>query len=107
MTDSPILPRPIAIEELLPLAGQTFLADCEPKAAALVLVEVIPGRERPGLTGRSFTLIFRSTPDVLLTAGMYTMKTDSFGPDVIYLERTVPPSDQAGSPDHYYQAVFN
>lgn len=108
MSDSPlILPRPIFIEEFQPLLGQTFLADCDPKPVALTLIEVRPGRQTPGIARQAFRLLFRSGPDALLVAGMYAMKSDGFGPDIIYIERTNAPIGPEGVDGYHYQAVFN
>lgn len=107
MSDSPpLLPRPIHIEEFQPLLGRTFLADCDPKPAALILVDVQPGRQTPGVARQAFRLLFRSAPDAVLVPGMYVMKSDGFGPDIIYIERTQAPSEDFAE-GHYYQAVFN
>jgi len=107
MSDSPpLLPRAIHIEEFQPLLGKTFLADCDPKPAVLTLIDVRPGRQTPGIPRQAFRLLFRSGPEALLVTGMYTMKSDGFGPDIIYIERTQPPAGD-GADGHYYQAVFN
>lgn len=106
MSESPLLPRTLYIEQFLPLKGRTFQAHCEPRTAELTLVDVQPSRERVGGEGIGFSLIFQSTPQVLLTAGMYPLKSGSFGPEVIYLEpTTAPPGD--GPPGYFYQAIFN
>lgn len=104
MTDQP-LPRQIKIEEFLPLVGQAFEVDCEPRTALLTLVEATPGRQRAFDDRPPFTLIFHSTPEVLLMDGLYTMKSAGFGPDSIFLIPTV--ATPGAAPGYYYQAVFN
>lgn len=105
MTESSFLPRTLFIEQFLPLKGRAFIADCDPKAAELQLVDVQPGRQRQGGIGVSFALLFRSNPDVLLVAGLYKIRCGNFGPEVVYIEATTPPAE--GGTGYYYQSVFN
>ncbi len=105
MTDTAPAPRPIFIEELTPLVGQTLTADCEPRSVALELVEASPLRNHAKLDRPPFILVFRSAPDAILTAGSYVMRGKGFGPDVIHISQIAAPRN--GSPGHYYQAVFN
>ena len=95
------------VEEFLPLKGRKFIADCDPKAATLDLYDVLPGKSQRGVARQSFILIFRSEPDVLLGTGMYKMTSGDFGPDIIYIERTAPPTEEEAPSGYYYQAVFN
>ena len=104
MTQSGLAHRAIAIDEFAPMVGQTMLADCNPRPAELVLVALHPYHRR--MSARvPFTLIFRSAADEQLVAGMYPLRGGEFGPDIVYLEPTMPPQDAA--PGNYYQAVFN
>ena len=107
MSDSTILPRLMYVEEFLPFKGRKFLAHCDPRPAALDLYDVLPGKWTPGVVRQSFILIFRSEPAVLLGTGLYVMKSDGFGPDVIYIEGIAPPAGGDAPAGYYYQAVFN
>ena len=100
-----LLPRPMQIEEFTPLVGRTLVADCDPRAAELTLVEASPLRH--GIEGNRppFILIFRSSPDVLLVAGSYTIRAEEFDPAIIEIAQISPPP--ASSEGHYYQAIFN
>jgi hypothetical protein len=103
-TDS-IPHRSIAIDEFLPMVGQTILADCAPKVAELELMEVQPLKHRFG-ERLPFILIFRSHPDIQLLMGGYLMRCGEWGPDWVYIEPVMSPA--ADSPaGNYYQAVFN
>jgi hypothetical protein len=95
------------MEEFLPLKGRKFLAHCDPRPAALDLFDVLPRKQTPGVARQSFILIFRSEPAVLLGTGMYVMKSDGFGPDIIYIEGIALPADADAPAGHYYQSVFN
>ncbi|MDB5678683.1 hypothetical protein [Sphingomonas bacterium] len=105
MTDTQPLPRQIKIEEFLPLVGQTFEVHCDPKNVLLKLVEATPGRQRAFDDRPPFTLIFHSSPDILLVDGLYVMKSGKFGPDTIYIAPTI--AQPGAAPGYYYQAVFN
>lgn len=107
MSDTILLPRPIYLEEFLPLKGHRFVVHCDPKAAHLDLVDIRQRPSVPGAQRQAFTLVFRSAPDVLLVPGLYQMRTDGFGPDVIYIEQTGRPADAGVDTGRYYQAVFN
>ncbi len=105
MTATPPLPRPIRLEEFTPLIGKPLLADCDPNAVALHLVEATALRDHGQVERPPFILIFRSSLSALLTTGIYTMRGDGFGPDLIQISQIAAPF--AGEPGHYYQAVFN
>lgn len=107
MSESTLLPRPMYIEEFLPLKGQTFEADCDPRSVPLVLSDILPAIQSAGVARQSFILLFTSAPDALLVPGMYRMKTKGFGPEIIYIERTTPPNAANSFDGYYYQAVFN
>lgn len=94
------------LEEFLPLKGATFLADCDPKPAALELFDVIPGRYSAGLVRPSFNLLFRSEPDVLLVTGLYKIRSGAFGPEIVYIEPTMAPTGPDAPAGYYYQSVF-
>ena len=100
-----IAPRLMTMDEFLPLVGQVLLADCNPKPAELKLVEARPLLDR-GLAPRPpFQLIFRSSPEILLVAGIYAMRCGEWGPELIYVEQMASLGfTEAG---HFYQAVFN
>lgn len=104
MTQSNLLPRAIAIDEFVPMIGQVLLADCTPRPAALVLVKVDPYPHRASAR-IPFTLIFRSSADIQLIAGMYPLRCGEFGPEIVYLEPVMTPRDAVSG--NYYQAVFN
>jgi len=89
----------------MPLLGNIFLADCSPQTAELHLVEISPSRNFAQLDRPPFILIFRSAPEVLLVSGSYALRSDGFGPDLIDIIQIASPA--AGTPGHYYQAVFN
>lgn len=105
MTDGMPLPRMIAFEEFAPLVGGTFMADCDPQAVALELVEATPLINRARLERPPFILIFRSAPDALLMDGHYVLRGRGFGPDQVQISRMMMPGENP--PGHYYQAVFN
>ncbi|WP_430438757.1 DUF6916 family protein [Methylosinus trichosporium] len=100
-----IAPRPMTLDEFVPMIGQILLADCNPSPAALELVSAKPLTNH-GLTARPpFHLVFRSAPEVLLLPGVYAMRCGEWGPDAIYIEQMA--SLGFDAPGHYYQAVFN
>lgn len=99
------LPRPIHIDEFLPLRGRTLIADCEPRAVELELLEVTPLVNHAKLDRPPFILVFRSLPEAMLTTGAYVLSGNGFGPDLVHLiQITKLPNSPPG---HYYQAVFN
>ena len=100
------LHRPMFIEEFEPLVGQIFEADCTPKVAQLKLVSVLPSRFPAGPLRKPFTLIFHSSPAVMLVGALYKMRCPGLEPAMIYIEPTAPPAAGAAA-GHYYQAVFN
>lgn len=105
MAEPEILPRPMVLEEFLPLVGRAFVAHCEPAEIEIALVEAAPLKDR-GLTSRPpFILIFRTPPEALLVEGSYVLRCGSWGPDRISIWPTIAPHQAA--PGHYYQAVFN
>ena len=98
------LHRAIAIDEFAPMVGQTLIAECNPRPVELVLASLHPYPRR--MSARiPFTLVFRSSVDVQLVAGMYSLRCGDFGPEIIYLEPMMPPRERV--PGNYYQAVFN
>jgi hypothetical protein len=100
-----IAPRPMTMDEFLPLVGQVLLADCNPKPAELKLVEARPLLDRGLATRPPFQLIFQSAPEILLVAGIYAMRCGEWGPELIYVEQMASLGfTEAG---HFYQAVFN
>lgn len=104
MTNVPA-PRPIFLDELTPLVGQTLTADCDPRAVPLELVEASPLRNHARLDREPFILIFRSAPDAVLLSGSYVLRGQGFGPDLIDIAQIAPRT--GGTPGNYYQAVFN
>lgn len=104
MTQTNAIPRAIPIDEFIPMVGQIMLADCHPRPAQLVLSAVHP-YPRQFSARVPFTLIFRSSVEIQLVAGMYPLRCGEFGPDIVYLEPMISPRD--GAPGNYYQAVFN
>jgi hypothetical protein len=105
MTDTAPLPRQIKIEEFLPLIGQVFDVKCDPKNVSLTLTEATPGRQRAFDDRPPFTLIFHSSPNILLVDGLYVMTCGGFGPDSVFIVPTI--AHPGAAPGYYYQAVFN
>ena len=105
MSNAELLPRPIALAEFMPMVGQTLLADCNPKPVELKLVEAKPLPNLAQIERHPFILLFRSPPEILLVAGIYAMKCGEWGPDLIYIEKTMSPDPKDDG--HFYQAVFN
>lgn len=100
-----LMPRPMVIEEFLPHVGKLFRLDCEPRNVDITLVSATPlVNHRPSMRP-PFRLMFHSDPMVQLGTGIYAMRSGGFGPDLVYIEQTMPPPDAV--PGHYYQAVFN
>ncbi len=100
-----LIPRPMVIEEFEPHVGKLFRLDCEPRNVDITLVSATPlTNHRPSMRP-PFLLMFHSDPMVQLGTGIYAMRSGSFGPDMVYIEQTMPPPDAV--PGHYYQAVFN
>jgi hypothetical protein len=98
-------PRPMVLDEFLPLIGLALDVDCAPRAVTVTLIEAYPSRH-PATNGRpGFLLIFRSAPDTFLVAGSYVMQRGAFGPAAIDIAPVAPMPGAA--PGHYYQAVFN
>jgi len=105
MSTSDILPRPIALDEFMPMVGQTLLADCSPTPVEIKLVSATPLPNLSGVERHPFLLIFRTPPEVLLLTGIYAMKCGEWGPDLIYIEETMSPDPKDDG--HFYQATFN
>ncbi len=99
------MPRPMWLEEFVPMIGQSLLADCSPKAVELKLIEASPLQDRGATERPPFILIFRSTPEILLVSGGYALRCGEFGPVLVYLEPMVKPP--RSEPGQYYQAIFN
>lgn len=104
MTDTPP-PRPIHIDEFLPLVGRTLDADCDPRSVALELVSATPTVNHAKLERLPFILILRAAPETVLVSGTYVFSGHGFGPDVIDIIQIAAPA--SGAPGNYYQAVFN
>ncbi len=104
MADAPP-PRPIAIEEFLPLVGSALQAECEPRSATLELVSATPLVNHAKLDRAPFILILRSAPEAILVSGSYVLRGTGFGPDVIDIIQIARPA--AAAAGNYYQAVFN
>jgi hypothetical protein len=105
MWNSDLLPRPMTLDEFAPMVGQTLLADCNPNPVELQLVEAKPLPNLSGVERHPFLLMFRTPPEILLVTGIYAMKCGEWGPDLIYIERTMSPNPK--DPGYFYQAVFN
>ncbi len=95
----------MTLDEFIPMVGQTLLADCSPKPVELQLVEAKPLPNLSGVERHPFLLMFRTPPEILLVTGIYAMKCGEWGPDLIYIERTMSPNPK--DPGYFYQAVFN
>lgn len=107
MSNDEIIPRAIHLQEFAPMVGQTLLADCEPKAAELVLVEASPLKHVvPGMERLPFILIFRSKPDVQLVEAAYRLRCGEWGPELVHIMPLAPPFG-TDTPGNFYQAVFN
>lgn len=105
MTNSVPLPRPIHLGEFMPLVGHSLMADCDPQAVALQLIEASPLINHAKLDRPPFILIFRSAPDAMLMPGRYVLRGGGFGPDLVDIARIACPL--SAEPGHYYQSVFN
>lgn len=100
-----LLPRPMVIEEFEPHVGKLFRLHCDPESVDITLVSATAlVNHRPQMRP-PFMLMFHSDPLVQLGAGIYTMRSGSFGPDLVYIEQTMPPPDMPAG--NYYQAIFN
>lgn len=105
MTDATPIPRAFQIDAFLPLIGQNFDVNCDPKTVQIKLIEARPGRQRGFDDRPPFTLIFHSSPQILLVDAIYVMKSQNFGPDAIFLSSLLQPP--GSEPGYYYQATFN
>lgn len=107
MSNEEIIPRAIHLQEFAPMVGQALLADCEPDAAELVLVEARPLKHVvPGMERLPFILIFRSQPGVQLVEASYRLSCGEWGPELVYIIPVAPPFGNT-MPGNFYQAVFN
>lgn len=98
-------PRPIGIDEFLPLVGKRMSADCDPRPVDLELVSATPLVNHAKLDRAPFMLILRSDPSAVLTSSSYVLRGKGFGPDVVDIIQIARPAK--GEAGHYYQAVFN
>lgn len=105
MTDTAPLPRPMALGEFTPFVGHMFDVDSSPKSIPIRLIEASPARYSGMGIKEPFTLIFHSTPDILLVDAIYSIKSGAFGPAAIFISSMLPPIGAA--PGYYYQANFN
>ena len=102
----PLVPRQMFLHEFEPLVGQTFVAACDPRPAELKLMQAVPVRMTGAILRPQFTLIFSSSPSVLLVAGTYALHCGQFGPELVDLAPINPPPEETGG-RHYYQAAFS
>lgn len=105
MSETPLLPRPMVLEEFMPLVDKWFLADCVPQPVEIQLVGASPGRVHDASARPPFALTFFTSPETLLQDGIYALRCESFGPDLVHISSLVAPL--AGEPGYYYQAIFN
>lgn len=102
---STLTPRSMVIEEFQPYVGKLFRLDCEPRNVDITLISATPlVNHRPSMRP-PFILLFHSDAMVQLGTGIYAMRSGGFGPDLVYIEQTMPPPDAAAG--NYYQAIFN
>ncbi len=100
-----IAPRPMVLEEFVPLVGRRFVAKCEPAEVEITLVEASPLKDH-GIADRPpFILVFHTPPEVMLTDGNYILRCGKWGPDLISILSLISPA--RSEPGFYYQAVFN
>jgi hypothetical protein len=105
MWNADLLPRPMFLDEFMPMVGQSLLADCDPAPIELQLTQARPLPNHARLDRPPFILMFRTSPEIVLVAGMYAMKCGEWGPDLIYIEQVASPDLKDNG--HFYQAVFN
>jgi hypothetical protein len=107
MSNDEIIPRPIHLQEFVPMVGQVLLADCNPRPAELLLVSATPLKQHATMIERlPFTLIFRSKAEVQLVEATYRLRCGEWGPELVHLIPVAKPMG-TDTPGHYYQAVFN
>ena len=70
----------------------------------IVLTEAVPAASGRAMAN-AFTLIFRSAPNALLTDGIYALRSERWGPDLISIQSMIAP--RHGAPGYYYQAQFS
>lgn len=105
MSKPEILPRPMVLEEFLPLVGKRFIANCDLAEVEIALVEASPLKDHGMADRPPFLLVFHTPPEVQLLDGNYILKCGNWGPDRISIWSLIPPVNAA--PGYYYQAVFN
>lgn len=98
-------PRQIELADFEPLVGQVFEADCNPKTAALRLIEASPLGSAAATASGPFILVFHSAPDVYLVDGIYKVQAKGCPVSEIAIGSMIAPRD--AQPGYYYQAVFN
>lgn len=102
---SEILPRPMVLEEFSSLVGEEFTFDCTPAPIKLRLIEAEPLLDRGDMPRPPFILVFRSSPDIMLLDGLYTVSHTQLASAPIAIgSLVVAPGSEPG---HYYQAIFN
>jgi hypothetical protein len=100
-----VAPRPMVLEEFLPLVGKQFVANCDPVEVEITLIDASPLKDH-GVTDRPpFILVFRTPPEAMLTDGSYVLRCGEWGPDLISIGSLIAPART--EPGYYYQAVFN
>ena len=105
MTDQTLLPRSMVLEEFMPYVGKWFLADCDPQPVEIRLTQASPSRVLDASERPPFHLTFFTGPETLLQDGIYALRCESFGPDLVHISSLIaPPQAEAG---YYYQAIFN
>jgi hypothetical protein len=100
-----IAPRPMVLQEFLPLVGKRFVANCDPAEVEITLFDASPLKDH-GIADRPpFLLIFHTPPEIRLLDGTYVLKCGKWGPDMVSMSSLIPPANSP--PGFYYQAVFN
>lgn len=105
MSNTPVLPRSMTIDEFAPLVGEWLLADAEPEPVKIRLIEAKLLQPNAIAVRPPFILIFYTPPQCQLLDGGYVLRCGQFGPDIVYISSLIaPPGAEQG---FYYQAVFN
>jgi hypothetical protein len=102
MFDLPKLDLILTAEDFEPWVGRAVTVAADPEPVAIQLLRVVRKPASPIALRMPFSLIFGSTPDILLVDGTYSMKCGSRGPYEIFMVPIVSPPGQ-----RLYEAVFN
>lgn len=92
----------LTIETFESCVGESFYIEAQPRPIPLRLDRLVKYDKGPSfLTRAPFLLLWSTPPDILLTLGIYTLRSGAWGPHSVYVEPTRSYDERPS-----YQSVF-